>query len=87
MMSELKRSCKRCLLEDFAPEEYLENMRIYLKGLDENIKAEEEVYRQRLLQCEKCDKLTEGICRSCGCFVEYRAAIKNKACPDIEPRW
>lgn len=82
-----RRICKKCLLQDFAPEEYLENMRVYLQGLDEEIKTEEAVYKDRLSYCEECDKLNEGICRICGCFVEYRAAIKIKRCPDIQPKW
>lgn len=88
-MTELsgKRMCKKCLLQDFAPEEYLESMRIYLNGLDEETKTEEQGYRERLLKCEECDNLNEGICRVCGCFVEYRAAIKLKGCPAVKPRW
>ena len=82
-----KRICKKCFLKDFAPEEYLNNMRAYLGGLDDEIKVEEEIYQERLSYCEACDKLNEGICRICGCFVEYRAAIKLKKCPDIRPKW
>ncbi len=82
-----ERICKRCLLADFAPEEYLVNMRTYLSGLDEDIKVEDNLYRDRLSVCGKCDKLNEGICRICGCFVEYRAAIRIKSCPDLTPRW
>lgn len=82
-----KRICKKCFLKDFAPDEYLDSMRVYLQGLEDEVKADEETYRERLLHCEECDKLNEGICRICGCFVEYRAAIKIKKCPDIRPRW
>jgi len=82
-----KRICKKCLLKDFAPEEYLNNMRAYINGLDDEIKAVQEIYLERLSHCETCDKLNEGICRICGCFVEYRAAIKLKQCPDIHPKW
>ncbi len=82
-----QRVCKRCLLSDIAPEEYLEHMRIYLNGLDESTKTEEALYQERLSQCRDCENLNEGICRICGCFVEFRAAIKGKACPAIHPRW
>ncbi|MDF2540246.1 MAG: hypothetical protein K0S76_3267 [Herbinix sp.] len=82
-----KRMCKKCFLKDFAPEEYLESMRIYLQGLAEDRKAEEKIYQDRLSRCEMCSNLTEGICRICGCFVEYRAAIKIKSCPDLHPKW
>ena len=82
-----RRICKKCFLKDFAPEEYLTNMRAYLAGLEDEIRTEEKTYQSRLSQCEKCDKLAEGICRVCGCFVEYRAAIRLKTCPDIHPKW
>lgn len=82
-----KRSCKKCLLADFAPEEYLENMRAYIKGLEVDIKAEDIIYRDRLSICGGCENLNEGICIICGCFVEYRAAIKKNSCPDLNPGW
>ena len=77
------RVCKRCLLKDFAPEEYIANMRIYLDGLDEEMKTADALYRDRLRSCEACENLNEGICRLCGCFVEYRAAINYKKCPAV----
>ncbi len=82
-----KKPCRKCLLADIAPEEFLNNMRIYLRGLDESIKTQEQTYQRRLSYCEQCDYLEEGICRLCGCFVEYRAAIKKKGCPAIRPKW
>lgn len=81
------RICKKCLLADFAPEEYIESMRVYINGLDETIRTEDSAYRERLSVCTECDKLHEGLCRICGCFVEYRAAIREKHCPDTRPRW
>lgn len=87
MDKENKRVCKKCLLQDIAPEEYLENMRIYLTGLDDDIKTEDRLYNERLSHCKECNNLIEGLCRLCGCFVEYRAAIMHKACPDIHPKW
>ncbi|HHX12977.1 MAG TPA: hypothetical protein GX731_09150, partial [Clostridiales bacterium] len=82
MDKENKRVCKKCLLQDIAPEEYLENMRIYLSGLDDDTKTDDKLYNERLGYCKECNNLIEGLCRLCGCFVEYRAAIKIKACPD-----
>lgn len=74
-------------MEDFAPEEYLEHMRIYLKALDDDIKTEEALYGERLQLCAKCEDLLEGLCRKCGCYVEYRAAIRKKHCPGVPPSW
>lgn len=81
------RKCKRCLLKDIAPEEYLDHMRIYLSGLSEDKKADEKLYQERLSDCETCDSLNDGVCKICGCFVEYRAAIKENYCPSLHPRW
>lgn len=86
---ELKKDklCRKCLLEDFAPEEYLQNMRTYIKSLDEESKVEDNIYNNRLIICRECENLYEGMCRICGCFVEYRAALRIKSCPDVTPRW
>lgn len=86
-MEEAKRICKRCLLQDFAPKEYLENMRTYIQGLEEDIKTDELIYKERLEVCQECSNLNEGICRLCGCFVEYRAAIRTKTCPAVHSKW
>lgn len=87
MSSETIRKCRRCLLKDIAPEEYLEHMRIYLAGLEGEVKSDERLYQERLAHCEACDFLKDGICRICGCFVEYRAAIKDHYCPHVKPKW
>ncbi|HWT27184.1 MAG TPA: DUF6171 family protein [Mobilitalea sp.] len=87
MDQDRKRYCRKCLLQDFAPEEYVEHMRTYLSGLNEDVKTQEEQYRDRLSNCERCDSLTEGICKICGCFVEYRAALKDRNCPALHPKW
>ncbi|NLK74462.1 MAG: hypothetical protein GX288_04140 [Clostridiales bacterium] len=86
-MNDNKAMCKKCLLSEIAPEEYIANMRIYLNGINDNLKASEELYQSRLDKCKQCDNLIEGLCRICGCFVEYRAAIKSRQCPAIHPQW
>jgi hypothetical protein len=87
-MEQMKNKfCKRCLLEDFAPDEYIQSMRTYIKGLARESKADEAVYIKRLNICKECENLYEGMCRICGCFVEYRAALKYKDCPDVVPKW
>jgi len=81
------KMCRKCLLEDFAPEEYIKNMRTYIDGLAEDVRTEADVYNMRLEICRECEYLYEGMCKICGCFVEYRAAIKARSCPDLVPRW
>lgn len=86
-MNNENRFCKKCLLKDLVSEEYLEHVKTYLDGLDELSKVEEEVYQERLLKCMECENLNEGLCKICGCFVEFRAVMKNKGCPWIHPKW
>lgn len=86
-MNQPKRFCKKCLLEDIAEEDFLRNMRQYIRGLDEEIKTESQEYQRRLAFCKECDNLINGMCRICGCFVEYRAAVEKNHCPGTEKKW
>ncbi|MEE1190836.1 MAG: DUF6171 family protein [Blautia sp.] len=47
----------------------------------------DEQYEQRLLMCRQCEHLLSGMCRKCGCYVEMRAAMKIRHCPDVPARW
>ena len=80
------RPC-RCLLKETDEKELLENIREYISGLDEDVRADETVYKKRLSLCEKCGKLRNGVCLKCGCYVEMRAAVKNNRCPSENKYW
>ena len=71
----------RCLLKDFSKEQY---EAIVINGLSslpkEDLTSVEESSR-RLSVCENCEKLNQGTCLACGCFVELWAAIKKGKCP------
>jgi hypothetical protein len=82
-----QRFCKKCLLKDVSKDEYFKNIYEYIENLDEDIKAEEKLYEQRLSACKECDNLVNGLCRICGCFVEMRAAVKKNYCPDLSKKW
>lgn len=76
------RQCKRCLLRDMADrEEYFRSLREYIENLDIDIKAPDSLYEERLACCRKCEMLLSGMCRSCGCYVELRAAVVKNRCP------
>lgn len=76
------RFCKRCLTREMAgSEETYKSLRDYIDNLDPDVKAEEELYEKRLSVCKECDLLLEGMCRSCGCYVELRAVITKNVCP------
>lgn len=76
----LKKHCLQCLLREMDQEAYMENLYAYIERLDEDIKADEALYQERLSVCKACANLADGMCRACGCFVELRAAIKTNVC-------
>lgn len=82
-----KLECKRCLLYEMAEASQYQNMYEYIKNLDEDVKASSDLYQERLNTCKKCDNLLAGMCRICGCYVEMRAAIRNKDCPAHNSLW
>lgn len=82
-----KRICKKCLLRDYPQEEIFRTMRDYIQNISEDDKVEMDIYEERLEKCTRCEKFLSGMCRICGCFVEMRAAMKNKHCPGIPSKW
>ena len=80
-------SCKKCLLYEMPDAARYQSMYDYIKNLDEELKVSEELYQQRLAICKECDHLLMGMCRICGCYVEMRACMKRKMCPDVIKRW
>ncbi|MCM1046379.1 MAG: DUF6171 family protein [Candidatus Gastranaerophilales bacterium] len=74
--------CKRCLTKDLVgEEEYFRSLHDYIANLNPDIKADAPLYDKRLEVCRSCDMLLQGMCRSCGCYVELRAAISHNRCP------
>ena len=77
------RFCRKCLTWDMqGQEEYFANLQEYISNLDVDVKASEELYEARLTVCKECDLLFQGMCRTCGCYVELRAAITRNKCPN-----
>lgn len=74
--------CKRCLTREMAESAgEFQSIKDYIDNLDADIKAPKEVYENRLETCKQCEMLLTGMCRSCGCYVEMRAAIQKRECP------
>ena len=63
-------------------QEYFKNLQDYIDNFDPETKVSDEIYEQRLNVCRSCDLLLEGMCRSCGCYVELRAALIKNYCPN-----
>lgn len=82
-----KPFCRKCLYGEEAVAKEFENIPFYIEAIPKERRAEEKEYQQRLLKCQQCNHLFQGICRKCGCFVELRAAKKDLHCPDWETRW
>ncbi len=59
-----------------------------IEKLSPEERASRDVYEQRLSVCKDCEQLISGMCLKCGCYVEFRAAFKDKRCPDSKGgRW
>ncbi len=79
--------CRKCFLQDTDEEELLRSVKRLVEGLDEEDRVSEEVYRERLEKCRSCESLYRGLCRRCGCYVEYRAALRVRSCPQVPALW
>lgn len=76
------RFCRKCLTRELAGQEDIyKSIREYIENLDPDRKSGRELYEERLQICKECEMLLQGMCRSCGCYVEMRAAIGKNSCP------
>lgn len=83
MESDNHRVCRRCLTREMAgQEEYFRNLREYIANLDIDIRSDAAEYERRLTLCRECSLLMDGMCRTCGCYVELRAAVDKNCCPN-----
>lgn len=53
----------------------------YKEAIKEADRVPAGIYEERLSVCKECDKLNEGTCGACGCYVELRALAKGGKCP------
>ncbi len=82
----MKNDCKRCLLFESAEGDMLALIKEKIEKLSPEERVSNDVYEKRLQACRACDELISGMCLKCGCYVEFRAAFKNKNCPDVKNR-
>lgn len=81
-MGEEQRVCKRCLLREMADQtKVYETVKQYIEDIEPGDRAPEGIYNLRLTHCKACERLLDGMCRACGCYVELRAARANNGCP------
>ena len=79
--------CKRCMIAGLREEEGLLRLSDYIDAIEPDKRTPQERYQARRAVCETCEQLSGGMCRECGCFVLYRAAIAGNDCPGIPDRW
>ena len=77
----MSKPCTRCLLKDYSKEVYEKLIVEGLKALPAGDLADDEVTSKRLSVCKDCEKINQGTCLACGCYVEIRAALKAGKCP------
>ena len=77
----MPKPCTRCLLKDYSKEVYDKLIVEGLKALPAEDLTTEDVTAARLNVCKNCEKINQGTCLACGCYVEIRAALKAGKCP------
>jgi len=74
--------CRHCRNEFAIPDSAQVTELVALIPIDPSLRADDDVYAARLEQCATCADLREGVlCAWCGCFVQFRARIKDSYCP------
>lgn len=76
--------CKRCLLIEAGEQASYKTVSDYINNLYDDLKVSSHEYKHRLSLCKKCEFLIAGMCRKCGCYVEIRAVLKDKSCPNFD---
>lgn len=82
----MKNECKKCLLYEAGEKVTYNEIMEYVATLDKADLVSEDVYQERINHCKNCDFLISGMCQKCGCYVEVRARLKNKNCPNVNSR-
>jgi len=77
----MPKICTRCLLKDFSKEDYDKIIVSGLSALPAGELVSDEVTAKRLEICKDCEKINQGTCLACGCYVEIRAATRKGKCP------
>ena len=74
--------CRKCLLAELGEDEYFATLREYIANYPEEKSVPQEEYARRLSICRECDRLANGMCAVCGCYVELRALKNGQHCPE-----
>lgn len=77
-MLDLSTICPRCLIEAAGAAFDLNE---YMERIEPDERTPDDEYVRRLSICQDCERLNEGLCRGCGCYVELRAFTASRHCP------
>ena len=76
------RFCRKCLTRDMiGKDEYFKTLQELIENIPEDVKTPKALYEERLKVCTECERLADGMCTACGCYVELRAAKASGNCP------
>lgn len=76
------RFCKKCLTRDMIDKDtYFQTLQEMVANVPESESVSDSLYEERLSVCTGCERLADGMCRACGCYVELRAKIEKNSCP------
>lgn len=76
------RFCRKCLTRDiYDRDEYFKVLKEMIDNIPGELKASPDLYEERLKKCTECERLIDGMCKGCGCYVELRAAKEKEHCP------
>ena len=82
-MNATRKPCKNCGDEAVIPNPHQVAEAIAAIPVSPSVRVPDETYEQRLDCCAACEYLREGVlCAWCGCFVQFRARLKNNFCPN-----
>ena len=81
------RICKRCQWTKEMLDKELLKLEDYIARIPEDEKTDDTEYERRLLLCDSCEFMRDGLCGRGGCSVALRAAKKRQYCPDVHKKW
>lgn len=86
-MKSYRPVCRKCLIESLDEDDYLRSLKEYIASYPQEKRVDERLYKARLRLCSDCERLANGMCALCGCYVELRALKIGARCPDTFDRW
>lgn len=81
-------TCKGCSASVIVSNEEIQQL-VDEQLLYETDIVDDDLYNKRLEICKSCPSLVyDTTCSFCGCFVQFRAKLMYKQCPQpANPRW